>query len=141
MTLRLNPYVVLNGNAKEAITFYEKALGAKIAGEVMTFAQMPGDPSQMPPGAGDLVAHAMLMIGESILMLSDNFPGRPFQVGDQLAIMISVKSKEEGQRIFNALAEGGKVEMPFEETFWSPGYGALRDKFGINFQVNTDTTQ
>lgn len=139
MSIRMNPYLVMDGNGKEAIRFYEQALGAKVMG-VVTFGEMPASPDHpLPDAAKDLVAHAMLQVGEGVLMLSDSFPGQPVQKGDNVAVMVSTADVAQSRKIFEALSEGGKVGMPFQETSWSPGYGMVTDKFGVPFQVNTDS--
>lgn len=141
MSLRLTPYVVLEGNTKEAIAFYEKALDAKVA-FLQTFGDMPANPDfPLPAEARDRVAHAMVKVGDSDLMFSDTFPGHPLQLGDQVTICITSDDVAKSQRIFDALQEGGQVNMPLQETDFSPAYGNLRDKFGITFQIFTEGKQ
>ena len=139
MTVHLNPYMTMNGNAKEAVAFYEKALEAQVIG-LQTFAEMPADPNQppMPPEAKDRVLHAMIRIGETIVMLSDNFPGMPYQVGNHLTIALTTHDVAQTRRYFEALAEGGQVAMHLQETFWSPAYGMVTDKFGMGWQITTE---
>ncbi|HBZ84054.1 MULTISPECIES: VOC family protein [Brevibacillus] len=141
MSLRLIPYLVLNGNASEAISFYEKVLGAQVLYK-QTFGEMPENPEYpLPPEAKNLVGHATLQIGDSELMFSDAFPGQPYQLGDQVTICISLEDKAEAERIFAALQEDGQVHLPLQETFFSPAYGNVRDKFGITFQIFTKGEQ
>lgn len=138
MTVKLTPYVVTNGNGPEAIRFYEEALGAK-AVMVMTFGQMPGDPNQpMPEDVKNLIGHALLQVGEASLMLSDTFPGAPYQVGNNVTIAISPSDAAQAKEIFTALEQGGRVGMPLQETFWSPAFGSVTDKFGVLWQVSTE---
>lgn len=138
MTLRLSPYLMMNGNANEAIDFYSKALGAEVLFN-QTFGEMPENPEfPLPEEAKNLVSHAMIKIGESDLMFSDNFPGQQSQIGNQVTICITVKDADKSKQIYEALLEGGEVKMPFQETFFSPGYGIVTDKFGITFQIFTE---
>lgn len=137
MATRLNPYLMMDGNAKEAIAFYEKALGAKVV-SVMTYGQMPDPGGHVPEAAKDRVMHALLKVGESDLMFSDTFPGQSHQAGNQVSVALHSTTKEESERIFAALAEEGQVENPLQATDWSPAYGSVRDKFGVHFQINTD---
>lgn len=138
MTVRINPYLVMDGNAKEAIAFYEKALGATVLG-AQTFGEVPADPSQpLPDSAKDRIMHAHLKVGESDLMFSDTFPGTPFKKGDQVTIALVSNDIERSKQIFAALAEGGQVHMDMQETFWSPAYGQVTDKFGVVWQVTTE---
>ncbi|UYZ14464.1 VOC family protein [Brevibacillus sp. WF146] len=141
MTLRLIPYLVMDGNAKEAIQFYEKALDAKIL-FYQTFGEMPENPEfPLPEEAKDRVSHALVRVGESDLMFSDTFPGQPHQSGSQVTICISTNDKEKSKRIYEALKQGGQVNMPLQETFFSPAYGIVTDKFGVTFKINTEGKQ
>lgn len=138
MTMRLSPYLMMNGNAKEAIQFYEKALDAKVLFN-QTFGEMPENPEfPLPEEAKDLVAHAMLKVGETDFMFSDTFPGQTSQSGDQVTICISINEIEKSKRIFETLSQGGEVKMPLQEAFFSPAYGIVTDKFGVTFQIYTE---
>ncbi|GED67754.1 VOC family protein [Brevibacillus reuszeri] len=141
MSLRLTPYVVLDGETKEAIAFYEKALDAKVV-FVQTFADMPANPDfPLPDEAKGRVAHASLKVGDSDLMFSDSFPGQSIPKGDHVTICIVSDDVEKSKRIFDALQDGGQVLMPLQETHFSPAYGNLKDKFGITFQIFTEGNQ
>ncbi|WP_100399151.1 VOC family protein [Bacillus sp. FJAT-44742] len=138
MTMRLNPYLVMDGTGKEAIEFYEHALGAKVIG-VQTFGEMPESPEfSLPEEAKDRIAHGLLKVGETDLMLSDTFPGQPHQAGNQVTICIVLSDKKRTNEVFEALSADGKVTMPLQETFWSPAYGIVTDKFGVTFQITTE---
>lgn len=138
MALRINPYLVFNGNAREAIRFYQEALGARLMG-VMTYGETPPDPDNpLPQEARDLVMHAWLKVGESDLMLADTFPGQAYQLGDQASVAILTDEPETAQRIFDVLQQGGKVTLPLQETHWSPAFGMVTDKFGISFMISTE---
>jgi PhnB protein len=141
MTLRLIPYLVMDGNAKEAIQFYEKALDANVL-FYQTFGEMPENPEfPLPEEAKDRVAHAMVKVGESDLMFSDTFPGQPIQSGNQVTICISTNDMEKSKQMYEALQQGGQVHMPLQETFFSPAYGIVTDKFGVTFQIYTEGDQ
>ncbi|MGE8206907.1 VOC family protein [Heyndrickxia sp. NPDC080065] len=141
MTLRLIPYLVMDGNAKEAIQFYEKALDAQVLFS-QSFGEMPENPEfPIPKGTKDRISHATLKIGETELMLSDTFPGQPHQSGTQVTICITTNEKEKATKFYEALQEGGQVGMPLQETFFSPAYGSVTDKFGVNFQIFTEGEQ
>ncbi|GJM73466.1 VOC family protein [Paenibacillus macerans] len=135
MTMRLTPYLVMDGNAKEAISFYEKALEAKVI-MLQSFGEMPENPEfPLPEAAKDRVSHALLKVGETEMMFSDTFPGQPHQSGTQVTICLTTNDAEQAKRMFEALAEGGRINMPLQETFFSPAYGSLTDKFGVTFQI------
>lgn len=138
MTVRLIPYFVMDGNAKEAIQFYERALEAQVL-FTQSFGEMPENPDfPLPAEAKDRVSHATIKIGESEIMFSDTFPGQPHQSGSQVTICITTDNAEKSKQFFNALSDGGQVQMPLQETFFSPAYGTVVDKFGVTFQIFTE---
>lgn len=141
MALRLIPYLVMNGNAKEAIQFYEKALDAQVL-FIQSFGEMPENPEYpLPADAKERVSHATVKVGETELMLSDTFPGQPHQSGNQVTICISTNDTEKSRQMYEALQQDGQVNMPLQETFFSPAYGSVTDKFGVNFQIFTEGQQ
>ncbi|MCC3381436.1 VOC family protein [Paenibacillus farraposensis] len=138
MSKRLIPYITMDGNAKEAIEFYEKALDAQQL-FVQTFGEMPENPDfPIPEEVKGRIGHATLKVGETELMFSDTFPGSPFSSGNQVSICITTDSVEQAQKMFDALQQGGQVGMPLQETHFSPAYGNVTDKFGITFQIFTE---
>jgi PhnB protein len=138
MILGIFPYLFLNGNGQEAIKFYEHALDAKVV-SVQTFGDMPANPNYpTPPEAKDLVLNAQLKVGNSDLMLSDTFPGQPYQLGSQVTIAIMMNNVEKTKEVYEKLLEGGQILMPLQETFWSPSYGQVKDKYGVTWQVSTE---
>lgn len=137
MILGINPYLVTNGDGQEAVKFYEHALDAKVV-SLQTFGDMPENPEfPIPAEAKDRVLHAHLKIGNTDLMISDTFPGQPQQGGSQVTIAIHIQNAEKSQEVFEKLQDGGQVIMPLQETFWSPSYGQVKDKFGVEWQVST----
>lgn len=136
MSISLNPYLNFDGNTKEAVHFYEKALGGKLVG-ITLFGDMPEDPNYpMTDEMKKRVMHAHLKVGDSDLMFSDTFPGMPFNQGDTVQIALHPTEEARAREIFAALEDGGQVIMPLQKTEWSPLYGAVKDKFGVFFQVN-----
>jgi PhnB protein len=132
------PYLVTNGNGQEAVKFYQHALGAEVI-SLQTFGEMPPNPEYpLPEEAKDRVMNAQLKIGTASLMLSDTFPGHPYQLGSQVTIAILIDDASEAKEIFDQLQDGGKVTMPLQETFWSPAYGQVTDRFGVEWQVSTE---
>ncbi|WP_370222385.1 VOC family protein [Cytobacillus sp.] len=131
------PYLQLNGNAREAIEFYEKVFGAENLG-VITFGEMPADPNfPLPEDAKDLVAHGTIRVGESAIMFSDTFPGQPAQEGNLVTICITFDHADKARQVSEALQDGGQVLMPISETSFSPAYGVIKDKFDVTFQIYT----
>ncbi|MDM5316226.1 VOC family protein [Fictibacillus sp. b24] len=137
MIVAVNPYLVTNGNGQEAVKFYVNALNAELI-SLQTFGEMPEDPNHpLPSEAKDRVMNAQFKAGDTIMMLSDTFPGMPYNLGNQVSIAIHIDTVEEAQNVFEKLSEGGKVTMPLQETFWSPSYGQVTDKYGVEWQVST----
>ncbi|MBM7645582.1 PhnB protein [Scopulibacillus daqui] len=137
MILDIYPYLVFDGKGQEAVKFYEDALDAKIL-EVKTFGDMPDNPDfPVPEEAKNRVLNAHLKVGGTDLMLSDTFPGKPYQLGSQVTIAVTIKDAEKSKEVFNKLQQGGQVHMPLQETFWSPSYGQVTDQFGVTWQIST----
>ncbi|AOY00024.1 VOC family protein [Jeongeupia sp. USM3] len=132
--MKLLTYVFLNGKCEEALDFYTKAVGAK-ALCVSRFSDAPANPGMtVPSGWKDKIMHSLLQVGETQLMLSDCDLSAKAHQGFQLTLC--VESRDEGERLFNALADGGAIEMPFGPTFWALGFGTLVDRFGIRWSIS-----
>jgi len=137
MILGAYAYLRMNGNGKEAVAFYENALEAEILG-LQTYGELPENPEfPLPAEAKGRVVHAQLKVGSTFLMLSDTFPGQPYQTGSQVDVAITLNNADKSKAIFQKLQEGGEVIMPLQETPWSPSYGQVKDKFGITWQLST----
>lgn len=137
MTVKLTPYITLEGRVKEAIQFYEQALDAEIL-SILTYGEMSGMPDTFTDDLSSLVAHAKLKVGAAELMLSDAPGGSPIEAGKRVTICITTNDVEQSKRIFEALQQGGHVNMPFKEEPFSPGFGDVTDKFGVTFQIYTE---
>lgn len=128
----VEPYLIFDGRCEEAIDFYKKAIGAQVT-SLMRFKENP-EPSANPHGAGEKVMHASFRVGDTTIMASDGRnQGKPNFQG--FALTIAVKTEAEAKKVFNALADGGRVEMPLGKTFFSPSFGMLADRFGVNWMV------
>jgi len=136
--VQINPYLNFNGQCEEAFKFYEKTLDGKIIFS-MTWGEMPGS-DQLPAEAHKLIGHSTLNVGDEVLMGADSPPGR-YEQPKGINVSISLNDVARGERIFNALAENGSVTMPFQKTFWSPGFGMCVDRFGIPWLVNCDAAK
>ncbi|MDO5652697.1 MAG: VOC family protein [Brachymonas sp.] len=136
--MQFTPYLNFDGNCREAFTFYEKLLGGKIK-QISTFGEVPEN-EKMPADMRDRIIHVNLQVGEQELMgsdtVADTCEGGGYQKPQGLWVSIGVPTQEEGQRVFDGLAEGGDVRMPFEKTFWSGGFGMVVDRFGTPWMVN-----
>jgi PhnB protein len=130
--MKVQPYLYFNGRCDDAIAFYKKAVDADV-GMLARFKESP-NPEQAPPGWGDKVMHAELKIGENTILLSDG-RGEGKTDFENFALTIIVEDPPKAERLFAALAEGGKVIMPVAKTFYSPAFGMLTDKFGVMWMV------
>lgn len=131
--MQLTTYLTFNGNCAEAFKFYEKALGGKI--EVMqTHGETPMA-DEVPPDWKDAIMHARLLVGDAVLMGSDMPPGKQ-EEHSGFSISAHLDTAAEADRVFAALSEGGRVNMPLTETFWAARFGMLTDKFGVDWMVN-----
>jgi PhnB protein len=133
--MQIDPHLSFNGNCEEAFNFYEKTFGGKIEFKI-TWGESPMA-AQTDPEQRNKIMHMSMRIGDRILMGSDSPP--QYQGTQQgFDICAGVKDAAEAEKVFNALAEGGKVTMPLAETFWSARFGMLTDRFGIPWMVNTE---
>ena len=133
--MKLNAYLMFNVNCEAAFKFYEKVLGGKIE------AMLPhkGTPAEehVPAEWQGKIMHACMILGDTTLMASDAPPS--FQEPMKgFSVNIGIKTPAEAERVFNALAEGGTVRMPLEETFWAARFGMLTDKFGTPWMINCE---
>jgi PhnB protein len=132
---KLNPYLNFNGTAAKAIQLYESALGARTENR-MTFGDMPD--AKVAPGDKDRVMHALLRIGEGVVMISDTMPNTPTKTEGNIHVTLDFDDAAEMARRFDALAVGGTVTMPLTDTFWGARFGMLRDAFGIQWMFNCE---
>lgn len=129
--MQVQTYLMMDGRAEEAIEFYKKTLGATVT-TVMRGKDAPE--GSCAPGTENSVMHAHLMVGETGIMMSDGYnKGQPKFEG--FALSITAKTEAEANKLFDALAEGGKVSMPMAKTFFSPRFGMLNDKFGVQWMI------
>lgn len=140
MTVKLTPYITLEGNTREAIQFYEQAIGAKVL-SMMTYGEMPEMPNTFTDDLKNLVAHAKVQVGETELMFSDAPWGSPIANGKRVTICITTYDVEKSKQIYEALRQGGHVNLPFQEETFSPGFGDVTDKFGVTFQIYTENQE
>ena len=137
----INPYLNFAGNTEEAFKFYQSVFGGDL--NIMRFGDTPAG-ANVPPTVKDKVMHASLPIGkDNILMATDACEEMGFNLkqGNNYYVCISPDSKEEADKLFNGLADGGKVNMPLADMFWGAYYGDLTDKFGIQWMVNYQKQQ
>jgi PhnB protein len=137
----MNPYLNFDGDAEEAFNFYRSVLGGEFA-TVMRFGDNP-ECGEISDDEKQLIMHIALPIdGGGMLMASDTLEsfGQKLNVGNNLYISLSPETKEEADRIFAGLSDGGKIEMAMSDMFW--GYfGCFADKFGVQWMLNVGNNQ
>ena len=137
--MTLSVYLNFNGECRAAFEHYRSVFGGEFA-IFQTFRDGPPDMG-VPEGELDNVMHVSYPIGSSVLMGSDmpsSMGMPPPTAGGNFSISVTPESREEADRVFAALSDGGAVQMPMEDMFWGSYFGALSDKFGVNWQVNCD---
>lgn len=132
-------YLFFSGNCTEALGFYKSALGAEVE-MMMRLSESPDPlpPGMLAPGFEDKIMHASFRIGSTQLMASDGCDATAKSGGCSLSLAVATVA--EADQYFAALSEGGTVTMPLGETFWSPRFGMVEDKFGIGWMVNVVPT-
>jgi PhnB protein len=137
MSTTLTPYLHFNGNCEEALNAYKVILGGSLEG-VQRYGMM--NPNA-PPEQKDKILHAEFKFDGCTILASDSFGER---VGDKsspnTALSLSYDSPEKAKQIFDKLAEGGKVGVPFEKQFWGAWHGNLVDRYGIYWMMNTHSS-
>ncbi len=128
----VNPYLFFNGRCEEAIEFYRKVTGAEL---LMSMRYKDAPPEAKQPGCGptlseNAIMHARININGSTILLSDGPCSGKF---DGFALSLTAANPDEAKQVFAALSEGGNVTMPLTKTFFSPAFGMLSDKFGVNW--------
>ncbi len=136
----VNTYLSFDGTCEEAFLFYKSVFGGDFS-YIGKFGEMPqSDDYTVPESDKNKVMHVSLPIGNTVLMGSDvgGDWSSKFVQGNNFSVSINVESKEEADRLFNGLSQGGTVTMPMEKTFWGAYFGMFTDKFGIHWMVNFD---
>ena len=131
----VTPYLNFNGNAAEAIDLYVRALGASVEFQ-QRFKDIPG--GEFSGADGERIMHATLRLGAGQLMLSDTMPGQVVSPGTNTNVTVQYADTSIVDAQFAALAEGGRVTMPLENTFWNARFGTLVDRFGISWMFNAE---
>ena len=133
--MSLNPYLYFDGQCEEAFNFYEKCLGGKIT-FMMTWEGSPMA-SQAPPGWSKKILHAGLASDDGVFEGCDAMPGE-YKKPQSFCVMLRSKDASEAERIFNALAEDGTMQISIAQTFWALRFGMVVDRFGIPWLINCE---
>lgn len=140
----INPYLNFSGNTEEVFNFYKSVFGGEFSaflrfGDVPLEAVCEG--MEIAETDREKVMHVALPIGDgTVLMGTDSLEsmGQTLTDGNNFSLAVSAESKEDADRLFGSLSEGGKVEMPLAEAFWGAYFGMFEDRFGVRWMVNYD---
>jgi PhnB protein len=130
--MKIQSYLMFNGRTEEALRFYEKTLGAKIE-MLMRFKESP-DQSMISPGIGDKVMHSAFRIGDTVLMATDGDCGAKTSFSG-ISLVYNATDDADARRRFDALADGGQVQVPLCDTFFASSFGVAADRFGVTWMV------
>jgi len=139
--MQVQPYINFDGRCEEALEFYSRSLGAEVTAKMAYKDAPPSDGSE--PGCGpdftppaEKIMHSAFRVGETTIMASDCFcSGQPKFQGISLAL--TTANDAEAKQRFDALADGGKVEMPLAKTFFASSFGVVVDRFGVSWMIVT----
>lgn len=132
----LNPYLNFGGNCEEAFNFYRSVFGGEFT-TLMRFSETPSE-AELPADEGNQIMHVSLPIGGGTTLMGSDRPSAMGSVseGNNFNISVQTDSEAETKQIFQGLAEGGKITMDLQETFWGATFGMLTDKYGFHWMVN-----
>ena len=136
--MQISPYLSFKGDCEAAFKFYEQCLGGKLRGIFRYAGTSLAD--QVPADWQDKVMHGSLTVGEQVLMGGDVAPDS-YEAPKGFTLSIQIKSAADAERIFHELANGGRVVLPLEKTFWAERFGMLVDRFGIPWQINCEGSE
>lgn len=136
--MKVNPYLFFHGQCEEAINAYARILG----GTIEAMMKHEGTPAEehVPAEWRDKIMHAALRVGENVIMASDD-PSEPFQQPQGFYVSLHFTDVAEAERVYNGLAENGKINLPLQETFWAVRFAMLVDRFGIPWMINVGKEQ
>ena len=135
--MKIQAYITFGGRCEEALAFYKEAIGAEVLG-MMRWKDSPEADMKGPPGYEEKVMNAMFRVGETELMADDGM-GEKTPEFKGMTLALNAASDADTRRLFDALAQGGKVQMPLAKTFWTSSFGMLNDKFGVPWMVMTES--
>ncbi len=135
----INPYINFNGNAEEAFTFYKSVFGGEFA-MIIRFKDLSSADFPVSEKEANKIMHIALPVGTNLLMANDvpEIMGRVNENENRSKIAISAESREEADKLFTGLSEGGNIEMPIGNSPWGSYFGMFRDKYGIEWTVDFD---
>ncbi|WP_334074622.1 MULTISPECIES: VOC family protein [Paenibacillus] len=138
MSFQVTPFIMLNGQAEEAIRFYETALGAKTLFK-QTYGEAPdASANPLPAEFRNRLAHSVLKIGDADLFVADSLEtDKSAEHNETVQVCITTPDAVTTRHFFDALTQGGKIVFPLQQVHFSPAYGMVKDRFGVTFHLFT----
>ncbi len=136
--LKVNIYLNFQGNTEEAFNFYKSIFGVEFT-SLVRFKDVPMEGINLPEEDKNKIMHISLPLGNDLILMGTDAlecMGQKLIFGNNFSISVHPDSKEEADRLFNALAEGGTIEMPIADQFWGDYFGCVIDKFGVQWMIN-----
>jgi PhnB protein len=139
---QINPYINFNGNAEEAFNFYKSVFGGEFS-QITRFKELSSPEFPIDEKEANKIMMIVLPVGNNVLMANDvpEIMGKVNENENRSKISIKAENKEEADKLFNGLSEGGQVEMPIADSPWGTYFGMYRDKYGIEWTVEYDPTK
>lgn len=132
--MQLHPYLTFYGSCEAALNFYKTIFG----GEIVGLSYFGDSPMEIGEDDKKRVMHATFNFGNNSFMASDSMPGQDAPTRSNITLSLGTDDLEATNHTFAALAEGGQITMPLEDTFWGARFGMLTDKFGIHWMINCE---
>lgn len=130
---QIKAYLMFGGNCLEAMNFYKQCFGGEF--DCMTY---ENSPMPIPEEVKSKIMHSRLKNQSLELMAADDVQHKSVHSGNMVTLNVTCNSQEEIKRIFKGLAQGGRITMPLQDTFWGSKFGTLTDKYGIKWMLNCD---
>ena len=133
---KANPYLNFQGNTEEVFSFYRSVFGVEFVA-LFRFRDFSDGAMSIPEEDQDKIAHIAIPLGDEVLLMGTDLTGsQSLKAGNNVYIHLEAESAEEAERVFTALADGGKTEMSLASTEWAERFGSCSDKFGVQWMVN-----
>ena len=132
--MKCDVYLSFDGNCEEAMNFYQRAFGGEFT-VVMRYSE--GPPEYQTEGTEDKIMHMTLSMADGAELKGSDVFHHPVEKGNAYHVSIGADSEEHGEKMFNALSEGAKITMPYQEVFWGGKFGSLLDRFGIQWMISS----
>lgn len=139
---QINPHINFNGNAEEAFKFYRSVFGGEFT-KIIRFKDLSGPEFSVSDNEANKIMHIELPVGRNILIANDvpESMGRTNENENRSKISVKAESKEEAEKVFYGLSQGGNIEVEISESPWGTYFGMFRDKYGIEWTVNYEPAQ